>query len=92
MCGLPDAITNSEVDNLHERTEQHIDPALQYACKSWHKHLVDRHTTSTPAITSALHRFLENKFLFWLEALSVLEAAREAADALEATAKRSEAC
>ncbi|KAF9643449.1 hypothetical protein BDM02DRAFT_1470333, partial [Thelephora ganbajun] len=44
MCKLPDAVTNSEVPDLRERIDRYIDSALQYACKSWHKHLVDEHT------------------------------------------------
>ncbi|KAF9642792.1 hypothetical protein BDM02DRAFT_1875568 [Thelephora ganbajun] len=91
MCKLPDTVTNSEVPDLRERTERYIDPALQYACKSWHKHLVDEHTVRTPMITSAFHRFLENKFLFWLEVLSVLGATREAVDALDLVTKWLEA-
>ncbi|KAF9644716.1 hypothetical protein BDM02DRAFT_876650 [Thelephora ganbajun] len=88
---LPDAVTNSEVPDLRERTERYIDSALQYACKSWHKHLADEYTVRTPEITSALHRFLENKFVFWLEVLSVLGAAREAIDALDVVTKCLEA-
>ena len=84
MCNLPDAVKNSEVDDLSERAERYLDPALQYACKLWHKHLLDEHTIRAPAVTSALHRFLEKKFLFWLEALSVLSAVRNAVDALQA--------
>ncbi|KAF9646549.1 hypothetical protein BDM02DRAFT_3002929 [Thelephora ganbajun] len=91
MCKLPDAVTNSEVPDLGERTQQYISPALQYACKSWHQHLVDEHAARTPKITSALHRFLEYKFLFWLEVLSVLSAAREAINALDLVAKWLEA-
>ncbi|KAF9642449.1 hypothetical protein BDM02DRAFT_2236978 [Thelephora ganbajun] len=91
MCNLPDAVANCEVDDLGERTKRSLDPALQYACKSWHKHLVDEHIVHTPGITSALHLFLEKKFLFWLEVLSVLGAAREAVGALDAAAKRLEA-
>jgi hypothetical protein len=83
MCKLPDAVTNSEVDDLDERIERYIDPALRYTCASWHKHPTDEHTARTPAITSALHHFLEKEFLFWLEVLSVLGAAKEAVDALE---------
>ena len=87
MCGLPDAVLNSEVEDLRDRTERYINPVLQYACKSWHKHLVDEHTACEPAIASAVHRMLEKKFLFWLEVLSVLGAAREAVDALQMAAK-----
>ena len=87
MCKLPDAVTNSEVEDLRERAERYIDHTLQYACRSWHKHIVDT-MAHTPGITSILHRFLEGKFLSWLEVLSVLGAAREAVDALEAITKR----
>ena len=84
ICKLPDGVMNSEVGDLGERVEQHVDRALQYACKSWHKHLVD----SIPVhIIPLLHHFLEKNFLFWLEVLSVLGAAREAVDALGVAAK-----
>jgi len=86
MCKLPVAVTNSEVHDLQERVEQYINRGLQYACKSWHKHLVDEPTVRAPEITSALHRFLEKRFIFWLEVLSVIGAVREAVDALEAVA------
>ena len=89
MCQLPDGVINSEVDNLKERAEQHIDKALEYACRSWHKHLVDRMPAQAVEI---LHRFLTEKFLFWLEVLSVVGAVREAVDALVATAKWLDVC
>ena len=87
MCKLPDGAINSEVNDLRERTDRYIHQALRYACRSWHKHLVDTTPAHTLEITPVLHRFLEEKFLFWLEVLSVLGTAREAVDALEATAK-----
>ena len=88
MCKLPDSVANADVRDLKERVERYIDPALQYACRSWHTHLVGGCTTLVHAleITSALQRFLETKFLFWLEVLSVLGAARNAVDALQAAA------
>ena len=78
---------NSDVKDLKERTEQYIHQALGYACRSWHKHLIDTTPAHRPKITSVLHCFLERKFLFWLEVLSVLGAAREAVDALEVAAR-----
>ena len=90
MCKLPDTVVNSEVDDLHKRIKQHLNPALQYACKSWHKHLMDEHTIHGSTTISTLHFFLEKKFLFWLEVLSVLGAAKEAIDALQVTAKQLE--
>ena len=94
MCGLPDGVANSDVSDLKDRTEQYIDPALRYACMSWHMHLVNVDTTPAhvPAITPTLHQFLETKFLFWLEALSVLGAARNAVEALQATTDWLEVC
>ena len=84
MCGLPDGVTNSEVIDLKERAEEYIGQALGYACRSWHKHFVG----TVPAhIAPILHRFLEEKFLFWLEVLSILGAVREAVEALGAIEK-----
>jgi len=87
ICKLPDGVMNSEVDDLKERTKQYIHRALEYTCRSWHKHLVDTTPAHRLDITSALHRFLEGKYLFWLEVLSILGAAREAVNALEAAAR-----
>jgi len=87
MCKLPDGVINSEVDDLKERTNECINQALEYACRSWHKHLVDTTPAHRLKITSSLHRFLEGKFIFWLEVLSILGAAREAVNALEAAVR-----
>ena len=92
MCHLPEAVKNSEVDDLPERTERCINHALQYASKSWHKHLVNEPTVDRYQITSVLHGFLEKKFLCWLEVLSVLGAVRNAVDALQVAIKWLEVC
>ena len=84
MCKLPDGVTNLEVVDLKERVKENISHVLEYACRSWHKHLMG---TILAHVTPVLHQFLETKFLFWLEVLSVLGIAREAVDALEAVAK-----
>ena len=84
MCKLPDGVVNSEVIDLKEKAKEHIGQALEYACRSWHKHLVGM----IPArIAPVLHRFLEEKFLFWLEVLSILGASREAVEAMEVIEK-----
>jgi len=87
LCKLPDSVINSEVDDLKERTKKYIHQALEYACRSWHKHLIDTTLAHRLEITSALHHFLEGKFIFWLEVLSVLGATREAVNALEAAVR-----
>ena len=92
MCELPDAVANSDVKDLKKKVERYIDPALRYACESWHTHLINGPTvlTRTSKIASALHLFLKTKFLFWLEVLSVLGAARNAIDSLQAVVHRLE--
>ncbi|KAF9786255.1 hypothetical protein BJ322DRAFT_775253 [Thelephora terrestris] len=90
MCKLPDGVINTEVKDLNWRAEQHIDKALEYACRSWHKHLNDTRPAQKLKITPILHQFLEEKFLCWLEVLSVLGATREAVDAMERIEKWSD--
>ena len=87
MCRLPDGIINSEVGDLKERTERYIHKALEYACKLWHKHLVDTAPAHRLKITSILHCFLEGKLIFWLGVLSVLCATRKAVNVLEVAAR-----
>ena len=87
MCKLPDGITNRAVGDLRERTDKCISRPLQYACRSWHKHLIGTMKSRMSEIKSILSAFLKERFLFWLEVLSVLGAAREAVGALESTAK-----
>ena len=66
MCSIPDYALNSEVEDLSKRIERSgICGALEYACRSWYKHLtVTEHKTLD--VVSALHDFLEDKFIFWL--------------------------
>ena len=59
MCKLPDGLINSEVDDLGGRTKKYIHRPLEYACRSWHKHLIDTTPAHRPEITLALHHFLE---------------------------------
>ena len=92
MCKLPDAITNLDVKDLKERTEQCINPALQYACKSWYSHLANEKTVYSATISTAIDHFLREKFLFWLEVLSVLGVTKEAVNALGAAKKWLEVC
>ena len=87
MCSLPDYILNSEVEDLPRRIEESgIHGALEYACRSWHKHLIVTEYQAADVV-SALHHFLEQKFLFWLEVLSVLGIVGDAAPALIMTIK-----
>ena len=82
MCSIPNYALNSEVEDSPKRIEgSGIQGALEYACRSWYRHLTaTKHHTAD--VISALHHFLEQKFLFWLEVLSVLGTVGDAAHAL----------
>jgi len=94
MFEFPDALANDEAGDLRKRAEGYIHRGLRYACESWHKHLANAKAAPTPTakITFVLHRFLEQKFLFWLEVLSILGTLRDAVDALEVAGKWLEVC
>ena len=85
MCSIPDYTLNPEVEDLPKRIQDSgIHGALEYACRSWYKHLImTKH--QSPDVVSALCHFLERKFLCWLEVLSVLGVMGDAVHALIAT-------
>ena len=87
MCSIPDYALNSNVDDLPGRIKKSgICGALEYACRSWYKHLV-RTTDQTTDVVAALCCLLERKFVFWLEVLSIVGAVGDAARALATTVK-----
>ena len=82
LLSLPDYTLNSEVKDLQTRIDNHISLALQYACQSWHNHLIEI-TGDVTNVISYLSVFLREKCLAWLEVASVLGATRRAVAALE---------
>jgi hypothetical protein len=86
MFSIPDYALNSDVEGLRSVGKTTLGDALVYACRSWYKHLVvTEHLIQD--VLSGLRHFLEGKFLFWLEVLSVLGVLGDAACALTATLK-----
>ena len=82
LLSLPEYALNSEVGDLQTRIDDHISTAQQYACRSWHSHLIEIEEDIVDAI-SCLGTFLEGRFLAWLEVLSVLGDVGGAVVALE---------
>jgi len=82
LLSLPDYALNSEVEDLPERVKGHISTALEYACKSWHNHLSEV-KEDTGYILHDLHYFLKERFLSWLEVVSVVGNVRDAVIALK---------
>ena len=82
LLSLPEYALNSEIEDLQTRINSQISIALQYACRSWHDHLCEARGETSDFIPY-LRIFLEEKFLGWLEVLSVLGSVGSASVALE---------
>ena len=70
ICNLESSyLANKDVEDLDSRVDKHISPALLYACRFWDDHL--EHINFETDLFVQLRTFFEEKFLFWLEALSL---------------------
>ena len=70
ICKLETSyLANDDVEDLNTRVDQHIPPALSYACRFWANHL--RYTDFKMALFGKVQTFFKKKFLFWLEVLSL---------------------
>jgi hypothetical protein len=70
ICKLETSyLANNDVDDLSTRVDQHIPPALLYACRFWGDHL--KHTDFKMDLFGKVETLFKEKFLFWLEALSL---------------------
>lgn len=72
MCQLEKSIPlNSEISDLQERLVQYIPNESRYACLYGVDHLCC--VSPMPALQMAFERWLREKFIFWVEALSLLK-------------------
>ncbi len=70
ICNLETSyLANKDVTDLNSRVDEHIPPALLYACRFWDNHL--EHIGFETDLFGKLRTFYEKKLLFWLEALSL---------------------
>jgi hypothetical protein len=70
ICELETSyLANDDVKDLKTRVEQHIPPALLYACRFWDDHL--KHTDVKMDLLRNVETLIKEKLLFWLEALSL---------------------
>ena len=81
MLSLPEYALNSEIERLKTRIGTRVSIGLQYACRSWYNHLAETRGEVTDLLPH-LRLFLEEKFLVWLEVLSVLGDIGGASDGL----------
>ena len=87
ICDLETSyLLNSEVPDLAKRIEAKIPPHLSYSCRFWAKHL--QATKFDPVLAEHVKDIVGNeKVLFWLEALSLLDELGNAATALSSVGK-----
>ena len=70
ICKLETSyLANDDVIDLKARVDQHIPPALLYACRFWGDHLI--HTVFNTDLFPKVQTLFNDKFLFWLEILSL---------------------
>jgi hypothetical protein len=81
ICDLETSyLANKDVEDLEVRIVQCLPPALSYACRLWDDHL--GHLDFETDLFCKLQTFFGKKFLFWLEALSLLNGVGLASPAL----------
>ncbi|KAJ6522160.1 quinon protein alcohol dehydrogenase-like superfamily [Mycena capillaripes] len=73
MCGLETSYRrNRDIPDLRDRVDRALDQSVSYSSRFWAKHL---EKVPTDAFFSApLKRWIDEKLLFWFEALSLLDA------------------
>ena len=70
ICKLETSyLANDDVEDLNTRVGQHIPPALLYACRFWDDHL--KQTDIKTDLFRKVETLFKEKFLFWLETLSL---------------------
>jgi hypothetical protein len=70
ICELETSyLANDDVEDLKTRVDEHITPALLYACRFWDDHL--KHTDFKADLFRKVETLFKEKLLFWLEALSL---------------------
>jgi hypothetical protein len=70
ICKLETSyLANDDVEDLNTRVDHHIPPALLYACRFWADHL--KHTDFKTDLYRKVETLFKEKFLFWLETLSL---------------------
>jgi WD40 repeat protein len=81
ICSLESShILNADIPDLLSRAKQHIPQHLSYSCTWWASHLTE--TEFHDGIFQDLQNFMQNRFLFWLEVLSIINRVNLASRAL----------
>ena len=81
MCKLKSSYQlNADIPDLAQKIKESISPALSYSCQYWASHVQQATATFFHSKIAALVReFLNQQFLSWMEALSLLKCVQIAA-------------
>ncbi|KZS95329.1 WD40 repeat-like protein, partial [Sistotremastrum niveocremeum HHB9708] len=72
ICDFPSSeLANSDVENLDDLIRRRISLALLYSIRFWSGHLSA--SGFSESLAKLLHTFIHGRFLFWLEALSLIK-------------------
>ena len=77
------SILNRDIPDLGAKVQSRITPEAAYACQFWLSHFLESEIDED--ILVVLHEFLSQRFLWWCEALSLLDSARGGQERLLAT-------
>jgi hypothetical protein len=81
ICGLDSSyIRNESIPNLTSRVETYIHPELLYSCRFWTEHLSD--SQYDDELYLKIQGFMDNRFLYWLEVLSLCKQMNQASGIL----------
>jgi hypothetical protein len=81
LCKLPTShLRNVDMPDIKRKVDIYIPNHLKYSCRFWADHL--KGISFSSDISEAVNEFLIEKFLFWLEVLSILGIVRYAPQAL----------
>jgi hypothetical protein len=72
ICCLEDShLLNADVPQIEGRISEHISPHLTYSTRFWYTHI--REAPFDEMVLRQMKTFFLDKYLYWLEALSLLE-------------------
>ncbi|KAE9405675.1 hypothetical protein BT96DRAFT_314240 [Gymnopus androsaceus JB14] len=74
ICHLESSfLANDQVENLQVLIDRYIGGHLSYSCRFWSAHLNELRTVHSISLEQGLKDFLEKRFLWWLEVISLLK-------------------
>jgi hypothetical protein len=84
ICSLKNSYQlNSNISNLAQKIKQFISSPLSYSCRYWASHVQQATATLFHSkIDAQVKEFLEQRFLFWVEVLSLLKSVQIAAHSI----------